>query len=156
MNGDSGVIGVGTAAGNGDLEIGWTDGHAGGLLGRIEFLGGSRESHKTRVESAEVVPEHIWGVAIGVDGHEHDDGISGEFRVLIEHLGQLRQMNRADVRAGGVPEVEKCELAFGLCREVEWPAVDVRQRELGFRPGWFDRLPGQLTGAGSRPGGADT
>ena len=122
-------------------------------LSDLEFLVRSCESDKSPVEVGQVVTEHVGRVPLWIDGDEDHQGLAGDVRVLVEHLGQLRQVNRTDVRARGVAEVDQRQPAFGLLGECEGVAVDVGQGEVRLRSGRLDGDSREVTGGPAKPRG---
>src|SRR5690606_39768961 len=73
---------------------------------------------------------------------ERDEDDPGPTLDLPRHppqdLGEVREVDRADVGAVRVPEEQERQVAFRLGEEVERPTLLVQQREVGLRDRLFE------------------
>ncbi len=102
-----------------------SDGHLRGLELRLR----PGKTDEPAVEPVEELPDLVGRVAFGVDGDEHHFGVTGDFGDAVEHLGDLSKMDRADVRAIEVAEVQERQPAIGLGDELVRLTRRVGERE---------------------------
>src|SRR5690606_11146426 len=99
-------------------------------LGGFELLGSPGQTYEARVELVQELAQDLGCVALGVDGHEDHHRRLGDLGKLIEGLGDLGEMHRADVGAVRVAEVQEGELAAGRLGEMERVPVGVGEGEV--------------------------
>ena len=114
-------------------------------LCRFDLFEGTREPNEVAAEGVQEASNCLRGISRGIHRDEYHRRVAPHLWQSFEHLGKLSQVDRAYIRAIGVPEIQKCESAFRLRHEIEGTTVGIGQRERTLW-GWlinFDSL--QLT-----------
>lgn len=84
----------------------------------LDLLIGTRQAHNTRVEFLQVLAQHLGGIASGVAGNENRQEklvVLGRLLDLVDDLGHLVQLVRADIGAVGETEVDLQQNDYQHC-----------------------------------------
>ena len=103
--------------------------HAGRQLRLFKFVLRAGQSYELVIEGTNEGLESFRRIAIRVDRHEDYGGVASDFWEAFEDFGELSQVNGADVRTIGIPEVEKRESAVRLRSKVVRCTIRVGQGE---------------------------
>jgi len=127
-----------------------------GNLCRSDFRFASRQAYETFIKVIEPRAQHLRAVPFGIGGHKYDlKPIRGGGRYFLESLSNRGHLERAHVRAMGVPEKKQRGVSLGLQRKIERSSGRIRQRKFWFREGgetrpprYFDSAPPAGAGSG--------
>src|SRR6185436_100091 len=101
-------------------------------LDSVYLIKSAPEADEFRVELVEPRADDLGRIAVGIGGDEYDFHLPLDLGIEgVECRGDVREVDRTDVRAMGIAEEEQRDLALGLLAEIELRSVGRGEREVG-------------------------